>query len=81
MKSKKCGETPSVGKAKTKFRYRFNGKKNKHRAYRKGNRRILQKLFHDHYCVDGHLGIDNWGLTLFQQCETHKQLDTLPIRF
>ena len=33
-----------------------------------------QKLFHDHYCLDGHLGIGDWDFTLFEQCETHKQL-------
>ena len=46
----------------------------KHRAFRKGNRKISQKIFHDHYCLDGHLRIDDWGFTLFEQCETHKQL-------
>ena len=68
------GEAPYVGKAKTKFRYRFNNYKSKHRAFRKGNRKIPQKLFHNHYCMDGHLGIDDWDFTLFEQCETHKQL-------
>ena len=33
-----------------------------------------QKRFHDHYCLDDHLGIDGWDFTLFEQCETHKQL-------
>ena len=33
-----------------------------------------QKRFHDHYCLDDHLGIDDWDFTLFEQCETHKQL-------
>ena len=28
----------------------------------------------DHYCLDGHLAIDDWDFTLFEQCETHKQL-------
>ena len=74
MKCKVCGEAPYVGKAKTKFRYRFNNYKSKHRAFRKGNRKIPQKLFHDHYCLDGHLGIDDWNFTLFEQFETHKQL-------
>ena len=74
LKSKVCGEASYVGKAKTKFRYRFNNYKRKHRAFRKGNRKIPQKRFHDHYCLDGHLGIDDWDFTLFEQCETHKQL-------
>ena len=29
------------------------------KAFRKGNRKILQKVFHDHYCLDGRLGIDD----------------------
>ena len=48
LKCKVCGEAPYVGKAKTKFRYRFNNYKSKHRAFRKGNRKIPQKRFHDH---------------------------------
>ena len=44
------------------------------KAFRKGNRKILQKVFHDHYCLDGRLGIDDWDFTPFEQCETHKQL-------
>ena len=70
---KLCGEAPYVGKAKTKFRYRFNNYKSNHRAFRKGNRKIPLKCFCDHYCVDGHLGIHDWDL-VFEQCETHKQL-------
>ena len=66
LKRKVCGEAPYVGKAKTKFRYRFNNYKSKGRAFRKGNRKIPQKRFH--------LGIDDWDFTLFEQCETHKQL-------
>ena len=62
-----CGEAPYVGKAKTKFRYRFNNYKSKHRAFRKGNRKIPQKRFHDHYCLDDHLGIDDWDFNLFEQ--------------
>ena len=33
-----------------------------------------QKRFHDHYFLDGHLGIDDWDFTLFEKCETHKLL-------
>ena len=39
------------------------------RTFRKGNRKIPQKRFHDHYCLDDHLGIDDWDFTLFEQCE------------
>ena len=74
LKFKVCGEAPYVGKAKTKFRYRFNSCKSKHRAFRKGKRKIPLKFFPDHYCLDDHLGIDDWDFTLFGQCETHQQL-------
>ena len=55
LKCKVYGEAPYFGKAKTKLRYRFNNYKNKHSAFRKGNRKIPQKRFHSHYC----LGIDD----------------------
>ena len=35
---------------------------------------MAQKIFEDHYYLDSRLGIDNWDFTLFQQCQTHKQL-------
>ena len=40
----------------------------------KVNRKIPQERFYDHYCLDGHLGTDDWDFTFFEQCETHKQL-------
>ena len=58
LKYKICGEVNYVGKAETKFRYRFNNYKSKHRAFRKGNRKVPQKLFHTHDCLDGHSGIE-----------------------
>ena len=69
-----CGEAPYVGKAKTKFRHRFNNYKSKHRALRKVNRKMPQKRFHENYCLDGYLEIDDSDCSLFQQCETHKQM-------
>ena len=74
LKCKVCGEVPSVGKAKTKFRYRFNNYKSEHRAFRKGNRKVPQKLFHTHYCLDGHSVIEDWDFVIFEQCETDAQL-------
>ena len=62
-----------VGKAKTKFRLRFNYK-SKHRSFRKGKQNEPQKCFHSHYIQDCHRGIDDWEVTLFEKCETHKQL-------
>ena len=68
LKSKVCGETPYVLKSKNKFRYRLNSYKSKHRAFMKGNRKIPHKLFDDHYCLDSHLGIDEWDFLLFNAC-------------
>ena len=62
----------------TKFRYRFNNYKSKHRAFRKGNQKVLQKRFHAHYCLDGHSGIDDWNFVIFEQCEPHGQLKKNP---
>ena len=61
LKCKVCGEVPYVGKAKTKFCYRYNNYKSKHGAFRKGNQKVPQKRFHAHYCLDGHIGIDDWN--------------------
>ena len=70
LKCKVCGETPYVGKAKTKFRYyKFNNYKSKHRAFRKDNRKFPQKLFNTHYCLDGHSCIEDWDFVIFGQCE------------
>ena len=70
LKCKVRGEAPYSGKAKTKFRYRFNNYKSRHRALKKGNRKISQKLFQDHYCLDGHLEIDDWD-SLFSSNVEH----------
>ena len=74
LKCKVCGEIPYVGKAKTKFRYRFNNYKSKQRAFRKGNRKVPQKLFRTQYCLDGHSSIEDSYFVIFQQCERHAQL-------
>ena len=54
LNCKACGEVPYVEKVKNKFCYRLNNYKSKHRLFRKGNRKVPQKLFHTHYCLDGH---------------------------
>ena len=74
MKCKAWGGILYVGKANTKFCYRFKNYKNKHKASRKGKQKVPQKRFHVHYCLDGHSGIDNWNFVIFDQCETHEQL-------
>ena len=42
--------------------------------FRKGNRKFPQKLFHIHYWLDGHSGIEDWNFVIFEQCEIHAQL-------
>ena len=74
LKWKVCGEVLYLGKAKTKFRHRFSNYKSKHKAFRKGNRKVPQKLFHTHYCLDDHSGIEDWDFVIFEQCEIHAQL-------
>ena len=74
LKCKVCGEVPYLGKAKTKFRYRFNNYKSKYTAFRTGNQKVPQKLFHTHYCLDGHSSIEDWDFVIFEQWETHAQL-------
>ena len=73
LKCRICGEAPYVGKAKTKFRARFNNYKSGHRSYRK-KRKVSQQRFHEHYGQHSHNGIDDWQFTLIEQCETQEQL-------
>ena len=65
LRSKICDDTPYVGKAKTKFRLRFNNFKSEHRSFRKGKQNVPQKRFHSHYVQDCYKGIDDWEVTLF----------------
>ena len=74
LRCKICDGTPYVGKAKTKFRLRFNNYKSKHRSFRKGKQNVPQKHYHSPYIQDYHRGIDDLEVTLFEKCETHKQL-------
>ena len=74
LRYKIFGDTPYVGKAKIKFRLRFNNYKSNHRSFRKGKQNLPQKRFHWHYIQDCHRVIDDWEVTLFQTCETHKEL-------
>ena len=71
---KTCDDTPYVGKAKTKLCLRFDNYKSKHWSFRKGKQNVPQKGLHSHYIQDCHRGIDDWEVTLFEKCETHKQL-------
>ena len=69
-----CDDTPYVGKAKIKFRFRFNNYKSKHRSFRRGKQNVPQTGFHSHYVQEAHKDIDGWEVTLFEKCKTHKQL-------
>ena len=71
---------PYVGSTKTKFRYRINNYKSTHRKFRKyyvekdlaiviKKSKLKQKLFHKHYCSEGHQCIENWSVTLIDQAE------------
>ena len=31
-----------------------------------GNRKVHQKLFHNHYCLEGYSGIENWDFVFFE---------------
>ena len=59
LKCQICGEVRFVGKAKTKFCYRFNNYESTHRAFRNGKQKVPRKSFHTIYCLDGHW---NWWL-------------------
>ena len=57
LKCRICGEAPYLGKAKTKFRVRFNNYKSAHMSYRKC--KVSQQRFHEHYDQHSHNGIDD----------------------
>ena len=77
---KVCG-VQYVGSTKTAFRIRFNNYKSKHRKFRemffngtlKGASGVEQKIFHQHFCNDGHHGDEDWSVTLIDQ------VDNLPM--
>ena len=65
---------------KTKFRYWLNNYKSTRRKFRKKyvdkhlaivikKSELKQKLFHKHYCSEGHQGIKTWSVTLIGQVE------------
>ena len=64
-----------VGSTKTKLSYRINNYKSTQRKFRKKyvekdlaivikESELKQKLYHEHYCSEGHQGIENWSVTL-----------------
>ena len=51
----------------------FNNYRSKDRTFTKRNRKVPQKRFQAHYCLDGYSEIDDWDF-IFEQYQTHKQL-------
>ena len=51
LRCKICDDTRYVGKAKTKFRLRFNNYKSKHQSFRKGKQNAPQKRFQFTLCT------------------------------
>ena len=74
LRCKICDDTSYVGKTKAKFHLWFNNYKSKHRSFRKGKQKVLGNSFHSHYVQDCHKSINYWEFTLFEKCETYKQL-------
>ena len=66
-----CDGTRYVGKAKTKFRLRFNNYKSKTQIFSKRKTKCTTEAFSFQDC---HRSIDDWEVTLFEKCKTHKQL-------
>ena len=66
------------------FRFRLNNYKTTHRKFRKKLKKeiiqeikkseLKQKLFHEHYCSDGHDSIANCCVTSIDQVEDKKEL-------
>ena len=69
---------PYVDSTVTQFQFRLSNYKSTHRKFRKKLKndlfKNLKKLFHEHYCSDGHEGIANWCVTLIDQVEDKKEL-------
>ena len=48
------------------IRYRANNYKNTHRKFKVPKEALRQKVFHKHFCSDGHRGIQDWLITLME---------------
>ena len=73
LRCKTCDDALYFGKAKTKFRLRFNNYESKHLPFRKGKQNVPQKRFHSHYIQNCYRGIDDRKVTFFEKCRTYKQ--------
>ena len=67
-------ESPTLGKQKQNFATGSTITKLKIEHLEKVTKKVLQKRFHAHYCLDSHNRIDDWNFVIFEQCETHEQL-------
>ena len=74
LRCKICDDTTYARKAKTKFSLWFNNCQSKQESFRKGKQNVPQKRFYSHYIQGCHRVIDDWEVTLFEKCETNKQL-------
>ena len=69
-----CATALYIAKTKIKLQHRLNNYKRKHRTFKKRNQKASHKLFHKHYCLDGHSVNDDCDFLLFERCEMHKHL-------
>ena len=71
-----CGEQ-YTGSTKTKFISRANSYKSTQRKFVNKEavpkQALKQQRFHEHYCSDGHNGIQDWDITLIDSADTLKQ--------
>ena len=67
-----------TGSSKTKFRYRANNYKSTHRKFKNKKqvpkKTLKQKVFHEHFCSDGHNGIQDWIIALIEQVDEERFL-------
>ena len=73
LKHNVCDDVSYVGKANIKFCYSFNNHECQYKAFRKGDRKFHQKLFHIHRSLDGFNGIEGLHFEIFEQCKTQAQ--------
>ena len=72
-----CGEQ-YTGNTKTKFVSTANNYNSTQRKFVKKvavpKQALKQQHFHEHYCSDGHNGIEDWVITLIDSADTLKEL-------
>ena len=63
-----------VGSAKTPFRSRFHNYTSCFRKVQRNERNVPQTQFHKHFLADDHQGMDDWNITLIEQCSDEETL-------